>query len=802
MSDEPTLTILHVEDDEANRESLGRMLQLTGFKVWPVATGADALRRATEQPDVILLDVRLPDIDGFEVCRRLKADPSTANIPVLQHSAHYVSNTDRIVGLEGGADAFMTKTAHPRELIAQIRALGRVRRAESELEERIRQQQVVVELNQLALAGPDLQSLLHTITRRVTQVLHLGHCQILELLPTGGALLLREGAGWREGQVGLTTVSASGDSQAAYALRTSEAVHITDLRRETRFRPESYLLDHGLVSGLAVKIAGRGSPLGLLGVYSTQPRSFSAADVDFLQAVALLLGTVLDRQRMEQTVRWLAAIVESSDDAIVGKTLDGIITTWNPGATRLYGWSAAEALGQSITMLAPPDRREEVLGILDQLRRGQHIEPFETVRLRKDGKAIAVALTISVVRDAAGAVAGASTIAHDISRRKVLEEQLRQAQKMEAIGHLAGGVAHDFNNLLTVITGYSELLLTQMGSEHPSHGSIVEILKASDRAAALTRQLLAYSRKQILQPVVVNWNNVLAGLEKMLRRLIGEHIELITCPDPALGAIRADPNQLEQILLNLAINARDAMPGGGTLTIATHNVALSEDYAQLHVGVYPGPYALLAVSDTGVGMSAEVQAHLFEPFFTTKEVGKGTGLGLATIHGIVQQSEGHVEVSSEVGRGTTFRIYLPRLKQPSKGPSLAAADLPCPRGTETILLAEDEPGVRSLTQTVLESCGYTLLVATDGQKALDLAHQHQGPLQLLLTDVIMPQVNGRRLADLLRAVRPTLKVLYLSGYAQEAIGQQGVLEGSLPFLQKPFTPTTLARKVRELLDQP
>jgi PAS domain S-box-containing protein len=665
MSDDPTFTVLHVEDDEANRESLGRMLRLTGFKVWPVATGADALRRAAEQPDVILLDVRLPDIDGFEVCRRLKADPTTAHIPILQHSSYFTTHDDRAAGLEGGADAYMTKTAHPRELIAQIRALGRIRRAESELEERIRQQQVVVELGQMALEGLELQLLLRAITRRVAQALGVEFCHVLELLPLGRALLLREGVGWQHGQVGLTTVTAQGDSQAAYILQARKPVEIADLRSETRFRPHPHLLHHGVISGLSTIIAGRGAPLGLLGAYSSQHRDFSAADVDFLQAVAHLLGTALDRQRMEETVRWLAAIVESTEDAVIGKSLDGIITSWNPGAARLYGWSAQEIVGQSITVLTAADRRAEALGMLDQLRRGQRIEQFETVRLRKDGKPIDVALTISPVCDSAGAVVGASTIARDISRRKILEEQLRQAQKMEAIGHLAGGVAHDFNNLLTVITGYSDLLLAQMPPEDPSYVPMVEISKASERAAALIRQLLAYSRKQRLRPVVLNLNDIVTGLEKLLRRLIGEHIELVTRLEPALRTIRADPGQLEQILLNLAVNARDAMPGGGTMTIETHSAELDENYAKLHVDVRPGSYAELVVSDSGVGMSVEVQEHLFEPFFTTKEVGKGTGLGLATIHGIVKQSGGYIEVASAVGRGATFRIYLPLIQSSS-----------------------------------------------------------------------------------------------------------------------------------------
>jgi PAS domain S-box-containing protein len=509
---------------------------------------------------------------------------------------------------------------------------------------------------------------------------------------------------------------------------------------------------------------------------------------------------VTERKRSDEAVRWLAAMVESSDDAIIGKTLDGVITSWNAGAARVYGYPAEEAIGRTISMLAPPDRADEMLGILARLRQGKPVGQFETVRVRKDGEPIQVSLTISPIRDAAGRTVGAATIARDISERKALEEQLRQAQKMEAIGHLAGGVAHDFNNLLTVITGYSDLLLGNLRRDDPAHHLVSEIRKAGDRAAALTRQLLAFSRKAILQPVVLDLNAVVEDMDKMCRRLIGEDVEFVTSLDPALGKVKADPGQVEQALLDLVVNARDAMPTGGRLTIETRNVELDEAFARTHVEVRPGPYVLLAVSDTGCGMTPEVKAHTFEPFFTTKEVGKGTGLGLAMVHGVVKQSEGHIEVASEVGRGTTFSIYLPRLEPAPAAGRPDSSEVRIPGGRETVLLTEDEDGLRTLTRMVLESNGYAVIVARSPQEALEAATRHKGPLHLLVTDVVMPQMNGCQLAGLLTPLYPGLKVLYISGYTDEAVIRHGVRERETAFLQKPFTPATLARKVREVLD--
>ena len=390
----------------------------------------------------------------------------------------------------------------------------------------------------------------------------------------------------------------------------------------------------------------------------------------------------------------------------------------------------------------------------------------------------------------------------DMRALRESEEGLRQAQKMEAVGQLAGGIAHDFNNMMTAVIGYSELVLARLEDAHPLRHEVEEIKRAGERASAMTHQLLAFSRKQVLQPRVFDLNTVVAEVDGLLQRLIGENVELVSVLDPALEPIEADPGELEQVIMNLAINARDAMPTGGKLTIETANVELDEDYASHHFDVEPGPYVLLAVSDTGVGMEAETMRHIFEPFFTTKEEGKGTGLGLATVFGIVKQSGGDIHVYSEPSRGTTFKIYLSRTQAPVDRIEPVVVSTKPPRGSETILLVEDEELVRSLERKVLEASGYTVLEAHNVSHALELAQSHHGIIDLLLTDVVMPQLSGRELAERLTVRRPEMKILYASGYAADAITRHGVLEPGIAFLPKPLTPTSLARKVREVLDTP
>jgi two-component system cell cycle sensor histidine kinase/response regulator CckA len=499
----------------------------------------------------------------------------------------------------------------------------------------------------------------------------------------------------------------------------------------------------------------------------------------------------------------LAAIIECSDDAVVTITVDGIVIGWNQGAEHYYGYTAEEMIGHPILVLFPPDRYQEYLQILRNIRSGERLPTYDTVRRRKDGSLINVSLGMTLVEARDGEIAGASKIAHDISRIKALEAQLVEAQKMEVMGQLAGGIAHDFNNLLTAILGYTELLLPEFEGQPQHLKDLEQIRKSATLASHLTHQLLAFSRQQALQPIVVDMNELVTSTAMLLRRLIGEDITLTLTLGESLGRVKIDPGQIEQVIMNLAINARDAMPSGGQLRIQTTNADVDDLFFK-RLGIR-GPdagrhFVGLIVSDTGTGMDAVTRRRIFEPFFTTKPKGKGTGLGLATVHGIVSQSRGAIWAESEPGQGTTFRIYLPRTDEIKSAEIPASASEPSTTGDETILLVEDDETVRELSRALLERRGYRVISAVDAAEAMALAASEAGTIHLLLTDVVLPGASGPELAQLLQPLRPLIKVLYCSGYTDEAFVRRGVLTAGVPFLEKPFTATELPRKVREVLD--
>lgn len=507
-----------------------------------------------------------------------------------------------------------------------------------------------------------------------------------------------------------------------------------------------------------------------------------------------------EREEAQDNARRLAAIVESSDDAIFAANLDGTITNWNAGAERLYGHPSVEAVGRPLTLIVPRDRLSEIGSVMQTVRRGERVRSHRTAHLRRNGSLVDVSIAVSPITGAEGQVVGASIIARDNTDLMRLELQLRHSQKLEAVGRLAGGVAHDFNNLLTVIIGYCNELTNRLQMDEKTRSDLEEIERAAEKAAAVTHQLLAFSRRQLLKPVIINANEIVEQTDRMLRRLIGEDIELTAVLEPRLKAIKADPGQLEQVIMNLAVNARDAMPKGGKLTIQTANIVLDEEYVQTHVGSAPGPYVMLAVSDTGVGIDAELQRHIFEPFFTTKQSGKGTGLGLATVYGIVKQSGGHIWVYSEPGHGTTFKIYLPAAKGIARRTEAAHKEIDV-SGTETILLVEDDQSVRSLAKRILERAGYTIIEAGDGEQALRILRDGDTSVELLLTDVIMPQMGGRALVESLSRLDRKIRVMYMSGYTDDAIVRHGVLEAGAHFIEKPFVPAELLRRVREVLNE-
>src|SRR5713101_4492730 len=498
-----------------------------------------------------------------------------------------------------------------------------------------------------------------------------------------------------------------------------------------------------------------------------------------------------------------SALVEQAPLGIYRSTPAGRFLSANAALARMLGYSSPAqllTLDMARDVYADPDERRRLV------ERDTHTDrvydELEATWKRKDGTRIRVQLSVRASRDKEGHVEFYEAFVHDITTQRQLEAQLAQAQKMEAIGRLAGGVAHDFNNLLTVILSYSELLLEELPKDSSNRDDIGQIRKAAQGASELTRQLLAFSRQQVLEPKVVDLNAAVSGIERLLGRVLREDIQLRCTLSADAGTVRVDPGQLEQVIMNLAVNARDAMPNGGQLTVETANVDLDETYMQAHPLAAPGRYVMLAVTDTGTGMDAATQARIFEPFFTTKEVGKGTGLGLATVYGIVKQSGGWIWVYSEPGHGTTFKVYLPRVGE-AAAPAAPSLTPPASlRGSETILVVEDDEMIRNLVQKVMRANGYTVLVAGTGSDAERVAGAHAGPIHLLMTDVVLPGLNGREVARRLVAQRAGIRVLFLSGYTDDAIVHHGVLDPGVAFLQKPFSPAVLGRKVREVLDSP
>jgi len=506
------------------------------------------------------------------------------------------------------------------------------------------------------------------------------------------------------------------------------------------------------------------------------------------------------RQKAEDTLRKLWRAVEQSADVVTITDRDGTIEYVNPAFEVLTGYSRAEVIGQNPRILKSGQQASEVYRELWQTVLAGNVFRCTMVNRKKNGEVFVAEKTITPLRDNDGQITHFISNDQDITDRRRLENQLQQAQKMDAVGRLAGGVAHDFNNLLMVISSYAELMLDSLAPQHPLRRNVDEIQKASRRAADLTRQLLAFGRKQMQTLQLLDLNSIIEEINRMLPRLLGEDVELEFVPGQKLGRVKADPVQIEQVLMNLAANARDAMPQGGKLVIETQSVRLDEPYVQTHSIVPEGEYILLTVADSGQGIAPEHLSHIFEPFYTTKAEGKGTGLGLATVYGIVKQNSGFIWVYTEQGLGTTFKIYLPRAKDARVVPQPSLPAEGFARGCETVLLAEDEAAVRQSTREFLTLNGYIVLEANNGTEALAIARKYKRPIHLMISDVIMPQMGGARLAEELAAERPDMKVLFVSGYAETTVQRHGTIDVTSRFLQEPFSLRTLAHKIREILD--
>ena len=731
--------ILVAEDSPTQAEQLRILLEAEGFEVEVVPDGETGYDRfAASDFDLILTGVLLSDLSGYDLCRKIKAHPVKGRTPVVLLTTLH-DPLDILRGLECGADNYLTKPYRPDDLLGRLRYIFANRSRQADGKRRVGAE--VTFLGKTFAVSSDRK-------------------QILDLL--------------------LSTCEDVG--RASKELRSSRA-ELAVARAEV----ERY---NALVLGAQVDLEAR----------------IRERTAELAEANAALRGEVEERRQAEEALRQsedlYRGLVETSPDAIILFGLDGRVRMANRQALATFGYDAAEMIGRDRKDLHAPESREKGVDNWKAILETGRTVHVEYRIMRKDASVLDAEINAALIRDGQGKARAVLGVIRDVSDRKRLEAQFLQAQKMEAVGQLAGGIAHDFNNLLCVINGYAEMLLSDSGQGQQARMALEEVRKAGERAASLTRQLLAFSRRQVVALRVLDLNAVVADVGKMLRRLIGEDVELTTVLAPSLRRVKADPVQVEQVLLNLAVNARDAMPQGGKLTIETANVELDGAFARPHPEARPGDYILLAVSDTGCGMDEATRGHVFEPFFTTKGPGKGTGLGLATVYGAVKQAGGHVYVYSEPGRGTTFKIYLPAVEEtaPESAPHAGLSE--GPRGGETVLLAEDEEGVRTLTRLVLQQQGYTLLEAGDGDEALRICGEHEGRIDLLISDVVMPGLGGRELADRVAAMRPGLRVLYLSGYTDDAVVRHGVLQAETAFLQKPFTVDALACKVREVLDGP
>lgn len=750
-------TLLIAEDNDDLRAGIARILREHGFQVLEAADGAHALRCASGKPGLVLLDVRLPDMDGLDVCERLKSDPQTAGVPILMLSGAATSPEERVEGLERGADAYLVKPVDVAELLTYVRTLLRVRRAEAALREREELYRLLTEnANDLiclvsvegaiVYTSPSVLRFLGVIPRSRFDHIHaddrsVAH-QSWDRVIEGSKELLRfrlgsDRTGWKWVESWWSLVRYRGTS------------HVMMVSREVSLRHE-----------VEAALRERDERLDL--VLESLPVGVAVMDAD---------GNIVRHNRASERI-WAGVKISADERYLQSRGW------WHSNGQPIgpQEWASVRALRKGET---------SVNELID-------IESY-------DGARKVIRNSACPLHNVNQEVVGVVVINEDVTERLKLEGQLRQAQKMEAIGHLASGVAHDFNNLLTIICGYSELLFHQTPSYDSKRNYVAEIREAGERGAGLTRQLLAFSRQSVLAPRVLDLNEVVRDNERMLRRLIGEDIELTAILESSLMPVRVDPGQVSQVIMNLAVNARDAMPMGGKLTIETANIRLDEAFSDMHPEVQPGQYILLAMTDTGCGMSAEVQNHLFEPFFTTKAAGKGTGLGLATVYGIVKQSEGFIYVYSEAGRGTTFKTFFPVAKSDvSTGRSEQRMRATFP-GTETILVVEDEDAVRTMIGLILRQAGYQVLEANRAAEAIQQSTEHSEAIHLLITDVVMPDMGGRQLAERLQQLRPEIKVLYTSGYTDDAVVRHGILQADVAFLQKPFSVSTLTSKVREVL---
>lgn len=765
--------LLIVEDDFSQRTLLNDLLSEEGFDVVGVSTCEEALRQLQRGAfAVAIIDLRLPDAQGTDLLESIRNQCSSTR--VIVHTAYGEFGSAK-EALNLGAFAYVEKLGDPTELLRHVhRAVteqAHVYAAEMEA-------LVAERTKALRESEARLRSIVETAADGIVIVSETGS---IEAINPAAELIFGYSADEITSQ-SVTTLLPSGDRKA-----------------------DAELL-HAMVDETAAQASVRREAIGRRKDQSTFPMelSISGDRIGGRRRFTLIIRDATERKKADEALRESEAryrrIVETAEEGVWLVDANWKTLFVNAKIAKLLDRDASEIVGHGVEEFQSEDAQASTRAQHERLRQGKPVLT-ETTLLRADGRELAMLVSATPIFDEQGVYAGALGMLTDITERKRLEEDLRQSQKLEAIGRLAGGVAHDFNNLLTIINGYSGLIAEKLSAENPLRSLVDKIEEAGTRAASLTSQLLAFSRKQVLQPVILDLNLVLARMEHMLRRLIREDIELVSQPARNLAPVKADPGQMEQILLNLAVNARDAMPKGGRLTIATANVAAEEAPPPASPDEKPVAHVMISVRDSGLGMDEATRKRVFEPFFTTKAVGKGTGLGLAMVYGIVKQSGGNIEVSSEPGVGSLFRIYLPAISEPAATTEAATHPRHSPRGTETVLLVEDEESVRTLARRVLEQYGYCVLEARNGVEAMTVSQQYPAAIHLLLTDIVMPEMSGAELAHRLAKERPDTRILYMSGYADNALLRDDLQGRETKLVAKPFRGPTLALMVRECLDQ-
>jgi PAS domain S-box-containing protein len=767
--------ILIVDDRQENLVALRQVLSDLDAEIIEATTGNQALTSTLDHHFALaILDVVMPGMNGYELAEHLRGDRKTQAIPIVFVTASYADEHHQFKGYQAGGIDYIVKPYAPEVLLGKVKVFLEMDRDKRELQNHRDQLETLVAQRTAALEERVMEvQCLYAISSLVA----MPGESIDKALQTAVNLIPQ---GWQYPDITRARITLEGQCFISKDFRETAWKQSTD-------------------------IVAAGKTVGMVEVGYLEPRPerdegpFSREQRELIDDIARQLGVMIQREKTEQERERLLWAIEQAGEMIIITDPQGIIQYINPAFERTTGYSRQEALGQSLRLLRSDQHDQSFYQNLWADVAGGRTFKGRMPNKRKDGTLLTVEATISPVRDASGRIANFVAVKHDITEQLKLTAQLQQAQKLESVGRLAGGVAHDFNNLLSVILGNSEIALSELYDEHPLKEPLQEILEAANRARNLTRQLLAFSRKQVLEVHVVDVRGVVSGFEKLIRRMIGEDIELVLALGSRALSVKADAAQLEQVLMNLAVNARDAMPGGGTLRIATSATELDETYAADKFGVTPGAYVMISVSDTGTGMDDKTFEHLFEPFFTTKGLDRGTGLGLATSYGIVKQHGGNIWVYSEPGRGTVFKIYLPLAVEKEQPAAPVAAGPEPVAGPATILVVEDDQSVRKLACNILVAKGYRVLSARSAGDAVEMAQTLDAPIHLLLTDIVMPGMNGPEVHHQIANLHPRIKVLYMSGYTADMIARQGILNEGVQFIQKPFTVNLLLEKVAQVL---